>query len=162
MPQAKLSLLVWATLLAGSAFAAAGAPTAEWTIMVFMNGDNNLEQDAINNFVQMAAVGSTEQVNIVTQFDRIPGYSSAFGDWTQTLRFRVEKDKGPWPTNAVEDIGEADMGSGTTLSNFVAWAKAKYPSKKTMLVIWVHPRSLYLEWCKDSSLRRKKSSSWKP
>jgi len=28
--------------------------------------------------------------------------------------------------------------------------------------IWVHPRSLYLEWCKDSSLRRKKSSSWKP
>src|SRR5437763_15843653 len=59
---------------------------AEWTIMIFMNGDNNLEPDALINFRQLAQVGSTDKVNAVVQFDRIAKYAQTQPDWSQTLR----------------------------------------------------------------------------
>lgn len=119
----------------------AGVPAwaqAEWTVMVFMNGDNNLEPDAIDNFKQMAQVGSSNEINIVVQFDRIAKYAHTNPDWAQTLRFRVTKNMEPLPANAIEDIGEANMGDGNVLAAFVTWSKAKYPAKRYMLVIWDH------------------------
>src|SRR5712664_4180367 len=104
-------------------------PVAKWTVMVFMNGDNDLEPDAIRDFEEMAKVASDPAVNIVVQFDRIPGYSNCYGNWTQTLRFCVKQNLAPTKENAVEDIGEANMGDGTVLRDFVRWAKAKYPAE---------------------------------
>ena len=111
---------------------------ADWTIMVFLNADNNLEPFGIRDFLEMAKVGSSERINIIVQFDRVQGESDEFEDWTQTLRFRVGKDMTPIPANAVEDIGEADMGSGETLSQFVQWATTKYPAQRYLLDIWDH------------------------
>ena len=45
---------------------------ADWTFMVYMDGDNNLEAAALNDFREMAHVGSTADVNIVVQLDRTP------------------------------------------------------------------------------------------
>lgn len=111
---------------------------AEWTIMVFLNADNNLEPFGIRDFLEMAKVGSSDSINIIVQFDRTPGESDEFEDWTNTLRFRVGKNMTPIPANAVEDIGEADMGSGDTLAQFVQWATTKYPAKRYLLDIWDH------------------------
>ncbi len=47
------------------------AATKEWTWMVYMDGDCNLEADAINDFNEMASVGSTSDINIVVQFGRL-------------------------------------------------------------------------------------------
>ena len=44
--------------------------TAEWTIMVFLNGDNNLESFGLTDYREMIQVGSSEKVNVVVQFDR--------------------------------------------------------------------------------------------
>lgn len=109
-----------------------------WTIMVFMNGDNNLEGDALMNFRQMASVGGNQNVNVVVQFDRIMKYAHTQPDWAQTLRFVVKKDTHPLPSDAVQDIGEADMGDPAVLSDFVKWAKTNYPAQHYMLVIWDH------------------------
>jgi len=108
-----------------------------------MNGDNNLEPYAVANFRQLAQVGSNDQVNVIVQFDRINKYypfpaSHTVPDWPQTLRFRVAKGMEPIPANAVEDIGEADMGSGKTLAQFVSWGMQKYPAKRFALIIWDH------------------------
>jgi len=116
---------------------------AEWTFMVFMNGDNNLEKFAINDFMEMAKVGSTETVNIVVQFDRIAAHGKdwddqRYGNWSGTLRFKVGKGMTPIPTNAVEDIGEANMGDGAVLRQFVEWATSAYPAKRYALIIWNH------------------------
>lgn len=113
-------------------------PMAEWTFMVFLNGDNNLEPDAIQDFQEMAAVGSTPKVNVVVQFDRTPGGSTEYGDWTQTLRFRVTRGMTPTTSGAVRDIGEVNMGDGNVLKDFIQWTRLKYPAKKYMLVIWDH------------------------
>lgn len=117
-------------------------PMAEWTFMVYLNGDNNLEPYAIRDFLEMAQVGSTRKVNIVVQFDRAPADSSShvadYGGWTQTLRFLVRRNMTPTVSNAAQDIGEVNMGDGTILKEFVQWARLKYPAKRSMLVVWDH------------------------
>ena len=47
----------------------AAAAQKAWTVMVYMDGDNDLEQAAIDDFLEMASVNNPN-VNIVVQFDR--------------------------------------------------------------------------------------------
>ena len=58
-----------------------------WTFMVYLDGDNNLESAAVNDFLEMSSVGSSSNVNIVALMDRISGYDTSYGDWTDTRRF---------------------------------------------------------------------------
>ncbi len=121
---------------------------ADWTVMVYMNGDNNLKPFALANFLDMAKIGSTDKLHIVVQFDSIKGYSP-LPAWTQTLRFHMST-VGPGkpatralPADAVpiSEGGvnqELDMGKGQTLSDFVEWAAAKYRAKRYALIIWDH------------------------
>lgn len=120
----------------------ASAQTAEWNILVFLNAKNNLEPFAFPNFEQMAAVGSTDKVNILVEFGRpIRHYTRSdhpYGNWSKTLRFRVKKGMTPIVSNAVQDLGKVNMGGGAALADFVRWAAAHYPAKRTLLTIWDH------------------------
>lgn len=111
---------------------------AEWTVLVYMNGDNNLEQDSLSDFNEIAKVGSTDRVNVIVQYDRNGHYAVTSPQWDQTLRFRVTQGMRPVPSSAVEDIGEANMGDEQTLRDFVTWGKSKYPARRYALVIWDH------------------------
>jgi hypothetical protein len=76
--------------------------TASWTIMHYMAMDNDLERAAFNDYYEMELAGSTDGVNIVTQFDRAEGYETRWGDWTDTRRFLIEQRE-PLPIpNAAE------------------------------------------------------------
>lgn len=117
------------------------ANRARWTILVFINADNNLEPAAIANINQMERVGSSEDINIVVQVDRSPGYDTSDGNWTGTRRYLVTRDQtSAIQSTLLQDMGELDMGSPGTLKNFVQWGMASYPSDRTMLVMWDHGR----------------------
>ena len=109
-----------------------------WTFMVYLDGDNNLEQAAVNDFLEMAMVGSDDYINIVVQFDRRSGYDTTYGNWTSTKRFYITNGMGPLPENALEDLGELNHGDPLTLLDFVNWAKASYPAENYALVLWNH------------------------
>ena len=68
---------------------------ADWTYMQYFAMDNNLESNLYNDLTELQAVGSTDQVNIVAQVDRIPGYENRFGDWTDTRRFLLQHQEQP-------------------------------------------------------------------
>ncbi len=68
---------------------------ADWTYMQYFAMDNNLESALYNDLTELQAVGSTDQVNIVAQVDRIPGYENRFGDWTDTRRFLLQHQEQP-------------------------------------------------------------------
>jgi hypothetical protein len=124
--------------------------TAEWTIMVFLNAKNNLEEYSFPNFKQMARVGSTDAVNILVEYGRPRRhYSDNYGGWSKTLRFRVEKGMEPLESRALEDLGKVNMGSGAALSRFVRWSKEKYPAKRYLLAIWDHGQG----WRLDTATR---------
>ncbi|MDI6752400.1 MAG: clostripain-related cysteine peptidase [bacterium] len=121
-------------------------PKKEWTFMVYLDGDNNLEKYGIDDFLEMAQIGSTDKINIIVQFDRVDGYDMSYGDWKTTKRFYITQGMTPTATNAILDIGEANMGATQTVIDFIGWAKTDYPAKRYALVFWNHGGG----WRKDS------------
>lgn len=112
----------------------------EWTFMVYLDADNNLEGAGIEDMNEMEAYGSDENVNIIVQMDRIDDYSQDDGDWRDCRRFYVEKDTDPSriTSRELDILGEVNMGDPETLIDFVLWAHDEYPAKKYALVLWNH------------------------
>jgi hypothetical protein len=110
----------------------------DWTFLVYLDADNNLESYAISDFLEMASVGSDANVHIVVQFDRISGYDTSYDDWTTTKRFYITPGMTPTIANQHSDLGEQNMGLSSTLSNFITWGTTNWPSDHYALVLWNH------------------------
>src|SRR5262245_34486242 len=68
------------------------AADAQWTVMVYMSGDNNLEDYIVKDLeLELAAVGSTAEIQVVALADRGPGYDRSYGDWKTTKLFHVTR-----------------------------------------------------------------------
>ena len=117
--------------------------TSSWTVMVYLDADNNLETYGVTNFLQMAesAEGGPgpNEVNVLVQMDRYVG-EGGYGGWTDTKRFEVFHDSTPVETDPgfVSDLGELDMGNPATLTDFVSWGKSYRPADRYMVVLWNH------------------------
>lgn len=112
----------------------------EWTFMVYLDADNNLEGPGIDDMNEMEEFGSTDEVNIVVQMDRIREYDSTNGDWDDCRRFYIEKDLDNDRITSPEQgrLGEVNMGDPETLIDFVSWSVENYPAEKYALVLWDH------------------------
>jgi len=129
--------------IATTPFIIGNASVADWTFMVYLDADVNItwtEKAGIDTFLKMASVGSSSQVNIVVQMDRIPGYNQSYGGWTDCKRFYVTKDMEPTFANSIPWIGggEKNMGDPATLKDFVNWTINTYPANYYFLVLWNH------------------------
>ncbi len=113
---------------------------AEWTVMVYIAADNNLEIAGLGDLNEMEAVGSSPDVNIVAQLDRAEGYTDWDGDWTETRRYYVQQDNNPdyITSPVVANLGEVNTGSPEAVADFATWAITTYPAEKYMLVLWDH------------------------
>jgi hypothetical protein len=116
------------------------ASQAKWTFMVYLDADNNLEGAGIVNFNQMEWVGSTTEMNIVVQMDRVQGFDESNGDWTGTRRYYVTKDADSEVIHStlIQDLGELNMGDPGILYSFGQWATQAYPAQHYALVLWDH------------------------
>jgi len=131
-----LSLL---STLTGTAFAAPPAAKAKWTVMVYISGDNNLEDFVVSDIeTELAPTGSSANVQVVALADRGPGYDTSRGDWQTTKLFHITKGMLATPENAVADWGERDFGDKQTLIDFVTWTKTNYPADHYALYFWGH------------------------
>lgn len=97
----------------------------EWTYLVFMNADNNLDSYADEDFQEMMKVGSSQWLNIVSLTDREKGPAA--------LHF-IEKNNNV----VLKPMGELDMGDYQVMVNFVREAAKAYPAKHYVLSIWNH------------------------
>ncbi len=120
------------------------AVTKKWTIMVFMNGKNNLEAAGLLNMNQMESVGSNKDINIVTEMGRMNGQAEGDtdldGNWTGVRRYLVKKDTDTEHINSqiVYQQAAYDMGDYKQVVNFVKWTKRAYPAQKYALILWDH------------------------
>jgi len=131
-------LLVLFSTLAGTAFAAP-APKAKWTVMVYISGDNNLEDYVVKDLeLELAPTGSSANVQVVALADRGPGYDTSRGDWQSTKLYHVTQGMIADSASAVADWGERDMGDKQTLIDFVTWTKTNYPADHYALYFWGH------------------------
>ncbi len=113
---------------------------ADWTVLVYMAADNNLEQAALLDMNEMEAAGSSEQVNVLVQIDRAVGESAEQGDWTDTRRYRIVGDADPFLITAepLLTLGEQNMGDPAVLADFIRWGVQNYPANQYALVLWNH------------------------
>jgi hypothetical protein len=102
---------------------------SKWTVMVYMAGDNNLDDAALRDIVEMAKVGSTKDVNILVQLDRIED--------KLTRRFRITKGGG-FKKDCLDSFGDTNTGDPQVLHDFVKWAAEHYPADRHCLILWNH------------------------
>ncbi len=130
-----LMVLIVVFLLSSTVFAG----TKEWTVMVFLNADNNLERFGISDLKEMETVGSDQNMNILVQLDRAEGYDTSNGDWTGTKRYYVTKnDEALIGSEVVQDMGEVDMGDWREAVDFFEWGSKNYPAERYLFVYWNH------------------------
>jgi len=120
--------------------AAVETEVKDWTIMVYINGKNNLETYALRDLNEMEQVGSTDKLNIVAELGRIAGHDTSDGDWLGVRRYLVRKDADAAVITSpvAQDLGKRDMGDYKNVIDFGKWAKRTYPARHYMLIIWNH------------------------
>lgn len=117
-----------------------GRGTLKWTVMVFMNAANDLDDYSELNMNQMEQIQTNPNVRVVVQWKRAARYAPS-GSWIGTRRYLIQYDTDSQRINSrlLEDLGEGiDMGSADTLREFVRWARTTYPADRYALVIWNH------------------------
>ena len=146
--------------LANASPAPATAPAAplaqeetEWLVMLYQNADDQvLEGDIFTDLNEAELIGSTDDVVIVSQFDRYDGAFDGDGDWTTTKRYFVTQDDDLAAVNSeeLEDLGEVDSGDPQTLTDFVTWAVTNFPAKKYALILSDHGAGWVGGWNDDA------------
>ncbi|MDD5090225.1 MAG: clostripain-related cysteine peptidase [Candidatus Wallbacteria bacterium] len=108
-----------------SAFFPLAAYEKNWTVMVFMNGDNELDSFASEDVAEMAKIGSDERIGIVVLQDH--------SGKDNTERHVIGKG-----AVVTEQVGEIDMGDWREAFEFFRWSVTHYPARHYLYIIWSH------------------------
>ena len=122
---------------------------AKWTFLVYMAGDNNLDGAALRDIAEMARAGSTKDVNILVQLDRIED--------NLTRRFRITQGGG-FKKDCIQTFGDTNTGDPQILYEFVKWAADNYSADRYALILWNHGSG----WWEDAKSRATGPAAKKP
>lgn len=110
----------------------ASAQLKDWTVMVFENGNNDLDEYITKDVNEMETVGSSDRVNVVAEWG---SYSRQ-----KVVRMKVQRDNDPERVTSpvLQDRGRADMGDYREVVDFVKWSVQNFPAKRYFLIISDH------------------------
>ena len=107
----------------------------EWTVMFFINGNNDLMPYASYNLGQISSIGTTDEVNMVVEM----GLANWNEEGSVVSRMLVNKGTPDMPNTVIYDVQEnRDMGDYRNVVDFAKWAMKKFPAKRYMLVMENH------------------------
>jgi hypothetical protein len=114
---------------------------AKWTVIGYYDGNNNLDNGengsswVISEAQEAEKVGSTDQVQFVAMV-------ASLKTGGQASYYHLEKNANELPdslkSTVLQKLGTKDMSDPTTLTNFIAYAKQKYPAAHYMLMLKDH------------------------
>ena len=119
-------------------------PTRKWTVLMYMNGANDLEEYGSLNLNQIEKFGSDNNITFVAQFKRMRSTNSyddtSNGDWTGARRFvvRNDGDSNTVTSPVISTRADIDMGSAATLQEFVRWGVETFPAERYAIILWNH------------------------
>jgi len=105
-------------------------PKKDWTLLIFMAGDNNLDQEGERDLAQLKSIDTGERITVAAQFDRAEAGRN-------TRRYLLRHDSS-LVSDAVENLGETNTGDPAVLQDFLLWGIREHPAKRVMVVIWNH------------------------
>jgi len=111
-----------------------------WTIVVYLCGDNNLENELLTDMNEFERAMPDKGVDVIVLMDRSKEFTKADGDWTggRVYRLRADKNLKELHSEMLADCGEVNMGEAKTLSKFVGAALRAFPAKHYALVMSDH------------------------
>lgn len=136
----------------------------EWAVLVFMAADNDLEPYALKDLYEMEAgyesgtawAGSTARADVLVELDRKgEGERAGLHRYHLFQQPEVYSKKAALETREVRSpevmrLPEHGQALGREaeerLQNFLAWAAAEYPARRTLVVVWGHGRG----WAADA------------
>jgi len=104
----------------------------EWTFLIFLNGNNNLDSFGALNINQMEKIGSNAKINIVVQ------WASLENGTVKRLYVKKDSDTSKVTSPVIENMGRVDMGDWKSLVDFVRWGSEKYPAEHYFVDVWNH------------------------
>src|SRR5512136_2047033 len=131
---AMFALTAFVSLPAGVQAGRPAGGTAEWTIMVYLDGDNDLDSFSALDIEELKTVGSTSKVNVVVLWDRYaaPAYVYKVNLNGLTLMTGMK-------VNGADVNGqEVYMADWHVLEAFVDFGKASLPANHYMVDVWDH------------------------
>jgi hypothetical protein len=115
-----------------------GQDRDSWTFLVYVMGDTDLEPFAVQDLLEMASVGSTDDVNIVALVDRHPEFSDEgvlnLADWEDARLLGIGRGE----LVEFDAPGEMNLGDPQTLSSFLATGLTNFPADHYAVVLWDH------------------------
>lgn len=128
MKHIKTLLLLWCCLITGSAIDAA-TPKKEWTVLIYIAGDNDLYPYVSMNIEQLKRVGSSSLVNFVVYLCKHP-----HGQRKVAQKIKIEKGKAV----ILSEQADVDSGSPLTLLEALNWATGDFPAEHYAVIAWDH------------------------
>lgn len=111
----------------------------QWTIMVYLAADNDLETYALQDINEMESIIGPGHLGITALLDRHSGYSTDSGNWSDTRMANIVSDSSSSLLSFSNSSGvESDTRSGQTLTEFILWSIKHQPAGNYDLVIWDH------------------------
>lgn len=117
---------------------------SNWTIMVYMNGDNSLSTYTTRNLNQMEAAYFDERIQIIVLMDQYgTGNSKLYkvvpdSSTTVTSSQRISGTINGVTFSKDNNTTEINMLDVNTLNDFIAFSKNNYPAKHYALLLWSH------------------------
>ena len=113
------------------------ATERDWTFLVYMAANNDLEPDALANLGELIQ-SESPKANIVVEIDRGMNYSQdgvgGAEAWSGAKRFAVEDGS----LSEKANLGDIDSTNPRELEAFVKWGLKTYPSRRSALILWDH------------------------
>jgi hypothetical protein len=131
-------------------------PQREWTILLYMAGDNGatfqgkygkyslmaeMTGAGVTDIAEVETVGTTDQVAVLAQFDTLPSKDPLAKELGTEAggTYRLEIHQGRTTLeNIVEVMPDVNTGDPAELARFIVWGMNRCPAKRTMLVLWNH------------------------
>jgi hypothetical protein len=117
------------------------ANAAEWTVLVYGAGDNNLSDFIASDINEMEAGLTTDKVKVVMLADQMEQGDSRIleikhdpAGVNDRIVSTVVNDRGA----VIPASKEVNTGDPRTLEKFVEWGVKAYPAKRYMFVPWNH------------------------
>ena len=127
---------------------------AEWTVMVYLCGDNDIEYAALMDFLEMEQ-SLPKDAEVIVLFDRHKGGSDILGNFTGARLYRIRRaqpfnirdaadllPQAQLPTTIaselLEDWGEIDMADPANVVRFIRRAAKQFPANRYALIPWNH------------------------
>lgn len=117
----------------------------KWTILIYANGNNELEPEMWRTFLEAQSIGSNDDTNVIIQIGRadrslvgilrlfipLPGTDE---NWVGVRRYFLTKGQ----SILLADLGNQNMAAPLSLYDFIKWGRQHYPAEQTILALGGH------------------------